>query len=230
MTKEFRIVPILTILAAICMIDSGWADLDEEEFLQYSTGDLGGQKAWEVSVGDVRDNQGAQVVQNASGQQYVEFVGLTEEGGSLTRILKKLPPTNGSLVVIKLDFTPGNETVNGRLFFEQSGINNLVALSFTGGTLRVLPFEDDATATKMEVDTEILFDPAKKNRLELWVSFDTHNCQVFLNGVSAGDFPIPPSVQGIDLVNFYGGGEGFVSRLENLSITSVSSFPTPSQR
>lgn len=216
----------LLVLSAI----SAFADLDEEEFQQYSTGDLGGQRGWDVTVKDVRDNEGAQIVQDGTGRQYVEIVGLKEAGGGLTRILKKFPPTNGGRVVVKLDFTPGSESLDGRLFFEQVGVSNVLAVSFLGGTLKVVSFEDSGSdvagsANGREVDTEVLFEPLKKNRLEVWLNFESHDFKVYLNGVLAGDFPLADVVQGVDLVNLYGAGDGVVSRLENLSVTSVSSFP-----
>lgn len=219
--KTTRYGIITGALVVMGLTGSGLADLDEAGFDAYRTGSLHGQKNWTVECIDGNEYRAAPErveVVAGKGKQQVEFkAGF--QGRDQTRLLKGFPATTSPKVVVTLDFTPGSETLGGRLYFDDVNGGGGVALQFLRGEVYVL--ED---GSEKEVDTGVTFNPEQSNHFEIRLDFEAHKFEVILNRTSVGVFKLPTNVERLDRLNFYGGGGSFSSFMSNLSIASVDKF------
>jgi len=205
---------------AVCL-----ADLNEEGFEKYREGELLGQHEWrpqtpgEKGYANMRDLAEIRVDPDKGGRWLVWKAGF--ESPRQTRILKRFPQTAGTKVVVKLDVIPGNETVSGQFIFDQNRTGG-TSLRFVKGTLRIAEFGDPKPK-----DTGVPFLPQAWNRLELQFDFETHSVRVFSEGRDAGAYALPPTLTGLNEINFFAGGADFETALDNLSIESVDAFSAP---
>jgi hypothetical protein len=195
------------------------ADLDEAQFQSYIEGDLCGQKNWS-SRGfdgheDIEERDRVLVKLDDKTKKYNIEWREGYEGKNQTRLIKRFPDTVAPQVVVTFGFLPGDESMGGGLYFEQTDVGG-VALQFRSGTIRVLePGKREGT------DTGIPFKPQEWNRFEARLDFEKHEVEVFLGGVSIGRYALPPSLTALNQLNLYAGGVGFASAMDDLRIESA---------
>lgn len=201
-----------------------YANLNEEHFQFYLEGPLHGQQGWDANV---PEPDRALVVENgASGEKQIEFKGNA-------RIVKKFPIAE-SKVIVSFDFIPGRDTLDGRFYFDQADSGSVFAISFLQGTIQLYPANQEnitqEVLTTRGVDSGFSFDPEKSVHIDLLFDFQAHTTEVRLEGRSLGVYEIAPTFTHLSLLNLWAGGEGFVSVLSNLVVSSVDQFPDEVQQ
>ncbi len=199
------------------------ADFDDE-FSNYTDGDLQGQQDWAAQGFDhggqnyvnLSDRAEVRIDPDRKSKVIVWYAG--HGGVDQTRIVKRFPATSGQKVEISFAFKPG-DTEAGKFSFEQTEGGARFLLRFIRGTVEYI-----SPQSPVPIDTKAYLSIDNWNEFNLQLNFETHSIRFFLNGKLVGEYPLASGLTGLDQVNFFGGGTNFESALSDLKINSVSGF------